>query len=760
MKDIRQRLLAAFDIEYREHLATIRQLLPTADDDAAAIGEGRLTEIIRRAHSLKGAARAVDLRAVEMLAHRLESLLVLVQKGGAALDGVSLPVILQTLDQVEDLVAASANPEASALVPDLAPLDRLLGEEPSQPPPPPPEPRPDPAPPKPDKPVAPPGDAMAAEADEPAPAAPALPETLRGEEMMRVDAASLDRLLLSSGRLGAEISRHAGRSGDVRQVHRDLTEALHDWERFRKVFGRQLRALAATPAYGRIATQIEAMETRIATVARVVNRVVKSSERGSWTLLQLAEHLQNDVQRVRTVPAEHVFGGFRKMVRDIAREHDKQIAVRISGLEVEVDRLILQQLKDPVMHVLRNAVSHGSEPPAERVAAGKPAEARVGLELSAAGGRLTVTVSDDGRGLNYRRIAQVALESGLMSPTEAAEAPAETLSRLLLRPGFSTAETVDTLSGRGVGLSVLHAAVSRLRGVIDIRPAPGSGTVVEIITPLTVSRQHLLLVTCAGQTYGIPSFTVERLHQVKAEHVITVEGRTVIILDGKTVPLTSLHRALGTGATPELIPGAALPVMVLRLAERRLALIVDALLQVRDCLISDPMKGADRSVMGTILLDGGEVAFVLDPAVLFETQPSGGADGPAAAAVRNVAPPAIRTILVVDDSVTTRTLEKSILEAQGFRVRLAVDGVDALAELRQNPVDLVISDVEMPRMNGLMLLETIKQDGTLQKIPVILVTSHDNPVDVQRGLDLGADAYIVKQRFDQHDLLDAIEQLL
>ncbi len=756
MRDIRQRLLAAFDIEYREHLAAIRQLLPGAADAVdAAVGEWRLVEVIRRAHSLKGAARAVDMRAVEMLAHRLESLLVMVQKGGAVLDGVSVLVILQTLDQIEDLVASAGDAAAAALVPDLGPLDRLLAGE--RPPPPKVEPELPKAAVQPAvQPAAEPGGSV--EAGELAPLSHH--SVLRGEEMMRVDAASLDRLLLSSGRLGAEISRHTGRSGEVRQVHRDLTEALHDWERFRKVFGRQLRELAGTPAYGRIATQIEVMETRVSTVARALSRVAKSAERGSWTLLQLAEHLQHDVQRVRTVPAEHVFGGFRKMVRDIAREHDKQIAVQISGLEVEIDRLILQQLKDPVMHMLRNAVSHGIERPAERIAAGKPAEARISLDLSAAGGRLTVTVADDGRGLDYRRIAEVAVLSGLMTAPEAAAAAPEILSRLLLRPGFSTAEEVDTLSGRGVGLSVLHAAVSRLRGVIDIRPAAGAGTVVEVITPLTVSRQHLLLVTCCGQTYGVPSFTVERLHHVRAEHVTTAEGRPVIILDAKVVPLAQLHRVLGVGVAPEPAPGTAQPVMVLRLAGRRLALIVDALLQVRDCLISDPMKGADRSVMGTILLDGGEVAFVLDPAVLFDAPAFSALDGPAGASARNIPPPAARTILVVDDSVTTRTLEKSILEAQGFRVRLAVDGVDALAELRQNPVDLVISDVEMPRMNGLVLLDTIKRDSALQKIPVILVTSHSNPEDVQRGLDLGADAYIIKQRFDQHDLLDAIEQLL
>ncbi|MEI8395439.1 MAG: response regulator [Rhodospirillaceae bacterium] len=758
MKDIRQRLLAAFDIEYREHLTAIRQMLPAgtqtgSEEDAPVTTAATLAEIVRRAHSLKGAARAVDLRAVEMLAHRLESLLVLVQKGDAALDAISRPVIHQALDQIEDLVVSAANPAAPVVVPDLSALDRLLDRDAPKPGPVPPEEPPVKAP-----------DGLKPSEPPPEPEPPARPETVRGEEMMRVDATSLDQLLQSSGRLSAEISRNSGRSSDIRRIHRELNDALHDWGRFRKVFSRQIRQLAVNPAYGRIATQLEAMETRITAVARSVDRVAKTSEQGSKTLAQLAEHLQNDVQHVRTIPAEHVFGGFRKMVRDIAREHGKQVVVQVSGLGVEVDRLILQQLKDPVMHVLRNAVSHGIETPAERIACGKPPEARIGLVLTATGGRLTILVADDGRGLDYHQIAEVAVAHGLMSTEEAAAAPPETLARLLLRPGFSTTTAVDTLSGRGVGLSVLHEAVGRLHGVIDIRPAPGTGTtpiagtVVEIITPLTVSRQHLLLVGCGGQTWGIPGFTVECLLHIKPEQIVTVEDRPVIVLESRVVPVMTLRRAIGINE--DMNPGSTLSAVVVRVAGRRLALTVDELLQVRDCLISDPVKGADRSVMGTILLDSGEIAFVLDPAVLFEIQAAGNIGGTFKSAARVATPPAARTILVVDDSVTTRTLEKSILEARGFRVRLAVDGIDALAELRQNPVDLVISDIEMPRMNGLILLEAIKQDSTLQKIPVILVTSHSNPEDVQRGLNLGADAYIVKQRFDQHELLDAIEQLL
>ncbi|CAK0775847.1 hypothetical protein CCP3SC15_5320002 [Gammaproteobacteria bacterium] len=318
---------------------------------------------------------------------------------------------------------------------------------------------------------------------------------------------------------------------------------------------------------------------------------------------------------------------------------------------------------------------------------------------------------------------------------------------------------MDTLSGRGVGLSVLHEAVTRLGGGLDLRAGAAGGTQVEVSAPLTVSFQHLLLVGCHRQVYGLPSYMVDHLYRLAPKEVVTVEGRPALPTADQPVPLVALGRLLGNTELVDIGRGEPLWVVLLRVGERRLAVVVDTLFQVRECLLNDPLKGSDRSVLGTFLLDNGAVAFALDPAVLAEVLAEGDGTGlwlPAAGS----APAAPKTILVVDDSVTTRTLEKGILETRGFRVRLAVDGQDALDELRRAPTDLVISDVEMPRMNGLALLQTLKQDLSLRKIPVILVTSHDHPDEIQHGLDLGADAYIVKHRFDQDELLSTVEQLL
>ena len=779
VKDIRQRLLAAFEVEHREHLAAIRKLLPAAAEPTALVKESDLVEICRRAHSLKGAARAVDLRPVETLAHQLETLFIRLQKKEAVLDTALLGVLHQALDYIEDLAAVGGT---TTPPPDLSVLDLVLA----------------PTAPKPERRTSeenvpkanevpraahPSGRESVPEPKTPlkspkegplpvteSPSSTTVPNSessdsvpsmaVVSEETVRIPAASLDQLLRTSGELTTELAQHSGLIGpQIRGLQRTLRDLLHDLEQFRRINRVPLRQLAATPSLERIVSHLDATATQIGRLARQSTEIGKASERGTWTLRQLAERLQADVQKARMVPAEHLFGGFRKMVRDLARDQGKQVDVQVQGLEVEADRLVLQMLKDPVMHVLRNAVGHGIESPTERAECGKSVEAHVSIVLAARSGRLVVTISDDGRGINYPRIIEVAIARGLLNEATASTTPREFLHRLLLRPGFSTATAVDTLSGRGVGLSVLHEAVTRLGGGLELRPGPAGGTQVEVSAPLTVSFQHLLLVECHGQVYGLPSYTVDRLYRLPPKEVITVEGRPALAIENQSVPLVALGRLLGGTEVVDVGRTGSLLVVLLRVGERRLGIVVETLLQVRECLLNDPFKGSDRSVLGTFLLDTGAVAFALDPAVLAEAltaDPGTGLRLPSTGS----ASPAPRTIMVVDDSVTTRTLEKGILETRGFRVRLAVDGQDALDELRRLPVDLVISDVEMPRMNGLSLLHTLKQDPSLRKIPVILVTSHDHPDEIQHGLDLGADAYIVKHRFDQDELLATIEQLL
>jgi two-component system chemotaxis sensor kinase CheA len=475
---------------------------------------------------------------------------------------------------------------------------------------------------------------------------------------------------------------------------------------------------------------------------------------------QLGKQLQQDVWQARMVPAESLIEGYRKMVRDLARDESKEIEFRATSTGVHADRRVLEALKDPLMHVLRNAISHGIETPRERAANGKSPMGLVTLRIDTEGQRLTVSIQDDGRGVDLSRVIEVAIRQGILSEADAALQTPQDLGRILFRAGFSTSPLVTDLSGRGMGLSVVHEAVRRFQGEVQLRPADGGGTLIRLSVPLSISTHRLLLVSCAGEPFAIPIHGIERLHRIRLNSVQTMEGKPVIVLDGQPTPLFSMHQLLSLEQSPSAQPDV-LWVMVLRSSSKRAAVAVDAFLRETDAVIQDlgPAAAPDGKVSGGIVLEDGSVAFVLNLVELLDT--SIHRELPSVLKPSEPAPerrPA--SILVVDDSMTTRTLEKSILEAHGYRVRVAVDGMEALDQLRAEKADLVIADIQMPRLDGFGLLEAMKKDPNLNRVPVIVVTSLERPEDQERGLSLGADAYIVKRKFDQGELLAAIRQIL
>jgi two-component system chemotaxis sensor kinase CheA len=451
------------------------------------------------------------------------------------------------------------------------------------------------------------------------------------------------------------------------------------------------------------------------------------------------------------------------MVREIARKAGRDVHVRSTSLDIQVDRQVLQALKDPVMHLLRNAVSHGAEPPHERIAKGKSERAEVTLELASRGGRLVISIRDDGRGPDLARIQPRA--PGHPPPMM------DQLLALVFTPGFSTAGEVDRLSGRGIGLSVVAEAVRKLQGSVLLRPRYPYGTEVLLNVPFTAARQSLLLLEAEGRRLGLPAHAVERLLRLRADSLESVEGRPAarIEIGGQdvVVPVVALAALTGSPNAPLPTEAGHVKAVLVRHGSQTCALAVNAFHDVRTMLVSDVQAiGLNDTVSGTVLMEDEMPALVLSPDRLIEhwirNEGSLAAASPGFARWAQEEERQARTILVVDDSITTRTLEKSILEAQGYEVVLSVDGIDALHVLRSGEalIDLVIADVEMPRMDGFGLLQAIKNDPRLSALPVILMTSRADPEDVRRGLDLGASAYITKQKFDQRELLATIGQVL
>lgn len=763
MIGIRERLLAAFQVEYREHLEVIRKLVDELVRRTEGSGIAQLDETFRRAHSLKGAARAVDLMPVEQLSHRLETLFARVRGGQMRLEKDLAGIIAHTLDTIEDWVTAFVGgqtppdtAETLALIEAWLAGERPLPALPVASPPPPEVPAEILA-------------AVAAVAVPPEPVyspAPLCPPESRkvplvAEETVRVRALHLDRLLRSSNELLTETMNQRNVTDGLLEIDRRVAELDKQWRRLRKISAVLARDLGDPERTGHWERHAEALEQHLRVVGRQARLSRRQQQRTGWTLRQLATDLQQEVRDARMVPAESVFAGFRKMVRDIARESGKQVEVQIAGLDVEADRMVLQGLKDPVMHLLRNALAHGVELPGERLAVGKDVTAVVVLDFAVTDGRLVLNVEDDGRGLDFAAIRGKAQDLGLFNAEEAAELSRQTLVDLIFDPGFSTNRTVDDLSGRGMGLSVVRESVTMMNGTVDVLPREPAGTRFRVSLPLSVSTQRLFLVGCQGHTYAIPTEGIDRLHRVPAEMVKTVEGKSVVFLGNQQLPLLSLAHLLALGETAVKVSCNVVPLMVLKNGDRRVGVAVDEFLSIREALVKDIGVPAAMGTMvaGGMLLEDGGVALVLNPFEIVETFRKSGS----IRVLTTVEKPAERkvpVILVVDDSLTTRTLEKSILEAHGYVVRLATDGIEALAKLRAEHVDLVISDIQMPRLDGFGLLQAIKNDQALRKVPVILVTSLEAREDRERGLALGADAYVVKRKFDQKELLETIGQIL
>jgi two-component system chemotaxis sensor kinase CheA len=468
--------------------------------------------------------------------------------------------------------------------------------------------------------------------------------------------------------------------------------------------------------------------------------------------------LQERTMRTRMVPVATVTDQLHRTVRDLARSQGKPVRWEVRGDETELDRSVLQQLADPLLHIVRNAVDHGIESPEERAAAGKPEQATVRLHAMQLGSEVIVAVTDDGRGIDVGRVREQAARGGADTSSLSDE---ETVNAIF-RSGLSTARFISDVSGRGVGLDVVRASIEAVRGRIEVRSDPGAGCEFRIIVPITLAVLPCLLIAAGGQRYALPMHSVLLAQISSPDTEAHAEGRPVVWVGGEPVPVSSLAAALGIVETAAAVPLA--PVVVVAGVTRKHAFRVDALLGQRDVVV----KGLGRLLPRLEVLAGasvepdGSILLVLDALGLIDRARRAKATVPVhpEAGQGEITPSRRGTILVVDDALTVRELERSILERAGYEVRTASDGVEALALLAERRSDLVLTDVEMPRMDGFALTEAIRAHPMQANVPVLILSSRASEEDRQRGLEVGADGYIVKSAFDETALLDAVERVL
>jgi len=476
---------------------------------------------------------------------------------------------------------------------------------------------------------------------------------------------------------------------------------------------------------------------------------------------QVARQLDAEVRRVRMLPFAEACQGLERAVRDLAQAGGKQVELVVEGGRVELDRSVLEGLKDPLNHLVRNAVDHGIEPPERRRAAGKLPAGRVTVAAELRGSQVEVVVADDGAGLDLDAVRAVARQRGLADLPDGRD-----LAHLIFLPGFSTAPIITDVSGRGVGLDVVKQRVEQLHGTIELSSETGRGTRFTLAVPLTLTTIRAVLVVAGGQAFAFPTTNVRKLILVDLDDVRRAGGREVLVTEGEGAPLlvAALAEALGL-AVPKLVgapaPGRR-PALVVAAGERRMAFVVDELMTEQEVMVKG--LGARirrvRNVSGGTILPSGRVALVLNVAQLVRSALGRAPGATLAPAAPAAVPAAAKRLLVVDDSITTRTLEKSLLEAAGYQVATAVDGADAWRLLQEQGADLVLSDVEMPGMDGLELTEAIRASPRFADLPVVLLTARASAHDKARGVAVGADAYLVKDEFDQKAMLETVAQLL
>ena len=462
-------------------------------------------------------------------------------------------------------------------------------------------------------------------------------------------------------------------------------------------------------------------------------------------------------QRLRTMPAAPILDGLALMVHDLARELGREVEWSATGGELELDRKILQAMKEPVIHLVRNAVDHGVEPPDVRASAGKPRRGRVAVTVRALeGNRIEIAVADDGRGIDLAQVRAAAARARLLSAEQAETLSDDEALALVYRSGLSTSPVITAVSGHGLGLAIVRERVGQLGGTLRLETSAHAGTTVRAVVPAAIATFRGLLVQAGDLPVLLPMDSVDAVLRIVPDEVRHVEGRAAVAWREEPLLLAPLAALLGRAPSGPA-PGVKRPCVVVRAGTDRAAVLADEVLGEVEVLAKplEPPLLRVRFVSGAGVLGTGRLALILRPADLV------------AAARRGVAaPPAPRppertpTVLVVDDSITTRAMEKNLLEAAGFEVRVAVDGADAWAQLRSAPVDLVVSDVDMPRMDGFELTTRIRGDRRLADLPVVLVTALESREDKERGIEVGANAYVVKSSFDQSNLLDIIRRLV
>lgn len=729
--------IAKFVEEARDRLKALTAAflrLETLASGELGVGDAAdaIAEVLREAHSLKGSALMLQLTDISQIAHRLEDLFVAARSNPQVLRAEAFDVVLGALDvlslRVEQLERGMSEPADVTLL-----CEKLI--EVAQP-----AKDADPAP------KTPSGHGRANVGKRPTDASSL---ALRGTgASLRVPIEKLDVLTNLAAELVLQSLNASERHSELHRLESEL----------RRLKDRVREARLGPAGANGLAEPLSEYADLLARLSRGMRRFVDQFDEDRVRLNLITEDFRQNVIELTMVPLSSIFDAFPRAVRDLARTFNKQVELTITGGDTELDKKIIDQIADPLVHLIRNAMDHGIEPAAERGTKGKPAAARLGISAEQRGNRILISIRDDGRGIDPETLKAAAKRLAVAPAEEIDRWTDKELLELIFRPGFSTRASVTDVSGRGVGMDVVREVVTRLDGAVRIQSEPDRGTTIVLDLPLSLALLRVVLVEVGGEKFAVPTAAVRRILHVRPDEVLQLQHGPAIALDGETVPLVLLGALLRLPGARPVSPRRI--VLILGGTGGQLGVIADAVEEEQE-LVFKELRGKLRNqplFSGASILGSGEIVPILDIDGIIElarvpvVQLTATAERPPQARAGHV--------LVVEDSLVAGELQKNILVAAGYETEIATDGVQALDMLLQRPWDLVVADVDMPNMNGFELTAQMRADARLRAIPVIIVTARDSDEDRRQGLEAGADAFIVKREFDQHQLLNRVRKLI
>jgi two-component system chemotaxis sensor kinase CheA len=755
------RLLATFKIEAREIIQAMAASLAILEKAPSAWEQPEAIEsVFRSAHSLKGAARAVNSKDIESLCHSMESVFTGLKRREIAAPPALFDLFYRALDALDALLrrldpgqGAVEKPDVTELV---GALELAISKKPSSQ--------------TSERATAPP---VRETSVTPIPKSgpPDREARLAATETVRVAAQKLDAMLLQAAELipaGMAASQHAGR---LRELGERFSEWRRAWTRIRPA----IRGMSATldaakesreeQHLSRLIEFVDWNQQFVENVDRQLTEIVRTADRDQRSLATMVDGLLEEASKVAMQPFSTVLNLFPRFVRDLSRDENKDVDLVIQGAELEIDRRILEELKDPLIHLIRNSLDHGIESPADRVKKGKPPRGAITIFVSARdGSSVELLVSDDGAGIDLERLKSAAVKEGLLSAERAQGIADQDALQLIFQSGATTSPIITDLSGRGLGLAITREKVTALSGAIFVESHSGQGTVFRIVLPMTLARFRGVLVQARESLFMLPTAGIDRVVPLRAGSMATVENRETITVSEKAVSLVHLADVLALPAAVGLqsvSPHSS--AVVITSDGERIAFAVDAVLGEQEILVKPlgpQLTCLPHFAGATVLASGTVVPILYLPELAKRARQAAALPATNAISQGHSEIEEAGAVLVAEDSITSRTLLKNILETAGYRVETAIDGIDAFTKLRSSSFDLVVSDVDMPRMNGFGLTAKIRNDKQLAELPVILVTSLDSPKDREHGIDVGANAYIIKSSFDQTNLLEVVRRLI